>query len=179
MKHKLPIWKRTFEFFKRLGNSEKYTFGKIAKNCGNEMQTAEAWGREPQCDEFPFGSGKRNPSDMQIRLIGMAYDDDPGFAREWAMMFPAYVDYLDELHGRRHRQAGGCAMDILAASFGEHADILKALVNREAGAEEVWQELLQFKAIMNQFEACLKQEVGEGYGFPETKAVPEVSGRMN
>lgn len=83
----------THTFIKRL--ADLITFGKIAQVSGKEIQTAEAWGRAVESNENPTGTGKRNPLDLVIQLIGLAHKESPALAREMAEVFPLYVEYLD------------------------------------------------------------------------------------
>jgi hypothetical protein len=175
-KIKIAMWKRTYEFFKKLGNS-KYKFGDIAKTSGKTTETAEAWGRPPESDEFPFGTGYRNPSDLQIRLLGLAYDVDPGFAREWAKIFVEYVDFLDSIHGKEHYENGRSARELCKRAAKEHADIVCEMLSKDYDPAIVWKEINQFESANKSFVECIKQELQarRNGGFPQSKAPQEVS----
>lgn len=95
MQIKAPNFLHTFRLFERLGSL--LTFGKVAQCCGKEMQTAEAWGREPASNENPTGSGRKNPIDCILRLMGVAHKEgDRALVREIAETFTEYADFLDE-----------------------------------------------------------------------------------
>jgi hypothetical protein len=169
-----PNWKRTFEFFQRLAAFT--TFGTIAQKCGKEMQTAEAWAREPESDENPFGSGKRNPLDTVLRLISMAHKHSPGLAREIADMFVDYVNYLDDLGGATSLRNGASVNELLAESAQEHLDIVKELLSSvNPDLDKVWTEFKQAQAALNKVGAALKEEMKikmESYdGILETRTV--------
>jgi hypothetical protein len=171
------MFKKTYLFFKRLADSEHCSYGKIAQLSGNTMQTAEAWGRAPESDEFPTGSGKRNPSDLQIRLLGLAYKKSPGLAREWAMIFPAYIDFLDELNGIEHSKSGRSARELCKRAAKEHADIVCEMLSKDYDPAIVWKEINQFESANKSFVECIKQELQarRNNGFTQSKAPQEVS----
>lgn len=154
--NKPPIWNQTFTLIGRL--AAHYSFGSIAGWCGVEMQTAEAWGREPESDTNPSGSGKANPQDCVKRLIGKAFAKEPGLAREMADVYTAYVDFLEHSAGREFIQNGGNLLELLAHSAQEHSDILVKLVDQHASTDDVYREFVQFQAVMNQFGAALAQK---------------------
>lgn len=103
--------------------AETVTFGRIAKWCGCKMQTAEAWGREPESHETPTGTGKHNPFDTTLRLIGKTHaSGDTALAREMAEMHVEYVDYLDGIV----RSAGelGEIRSLVLESAKQHLDVV-------------------------------------------------------
>jgi len=155
MVRSLPSWKRTFEFVKRL--SEHYSFGKIAAVSGKRMEVAEAWGRPMECDEYPSGTGKKDPSQTVLRLIGLAHEKDPGLAREWAATFLEYVDFLDEKEGRAAVD-NFCAK--LAKLIQEHTDvIIECTKSHDPDWVKVFSETKQLQAEINQFLACVKEQL--------------------
>lgn len=126
MKIKAPNFLTTFTLFKRLG--DLLTFGKIAQCCGKEIQTAEAWGREPASNENPTGSGRRNPVDCILRLMGLAHKEgDRALVREIAELFTDYADFLDGVSN-----ADNIDLDnLVGSSAKEHADVVFAALKRK------------------------------------------------
>lgn len=154
---KLPIFKRTYEFYKRFGSL--WTFGKLAQISGVEMQTAEAWGRPVESDEFPTGTGKRNPTDTVLRQIRTIHAKDAGTARVWANTFPKYVDHLDALSGKVRAQIEtGSLCQIIGESAKEHLDIVLAFMNAdEPDYENLEHETLEAISKLNELLACLRE----------------------
>lgn len=154
---KLPIFKRTYEFYKRFGSL--LSFGKLAQISGVEMQTAEAWGRPVESDEFPTGTGKRNPTDTVMRQIRNIHGKDAGLARVWANAFPKYVDHLDALNGKTRAQVeSGSLCQIIGESAQEHLDIVLAFMNEgEHDHERLETEVLEAISKLNELLACLKE----------------------
>lgn len=138
---KAPTFLRTHTLFKRLG--DLLTFGKVAQSCGKEIQTAEAWGREPASNANPAGTGRNNPADCILRLIGLAHKEgDRALAREIAETFPEYVDYLegvvtvqdtpiDELAGRSVREHGEAIFHALNRRKPNYAKAYTEIVQAE------------------------------------------------
>ena len=115
----------THTFIKRL--ADLVTYGKIAQISGKEIQTAEAWGRPVESNENPTGTGKRNPFDLVLRLIGIAHKEAPALAREMAELFPQYVDYLDH---NEQRPTGRALNELIGESVKEHSEAVIALLNQ-------------------------------------------------
>jgi len=116
---------QTHNFIKRI--AEHLSYGHIAQMNGVSIQTAEAWGREPESNLNPHGTGKKNPFDSSLRLIGKVHKDDPGLAREIAT---SYLEYVDVLDGRTAK-AIGCVSTLVGQCVKEHADVVIALVNAD------------------------------------------------
>lgn len=153
---KLPNWKTTFRFFHRL--SAHISFGLIAQKSGKELQTAEAWARPVESDEFPSGSGKRNPFDVVLRLLAMAHEYDPALAHEAAEIFIDYVNFLDEK--KREGRGGDCAHEALAKCAKEHADILIALLHSKTpDYQKVWTEIKEAQIALQDLEAVVKAKL--------------------
>jgi hypothetical protein len=155
---KLPTFKTTFLFVKRL--AEHVTFGKIAAVSGKDTSVAEAWGRPYESDEFPAGTGKKDPSQTVLRLLGLAHRADPGLAHEWAAVFPGYVEFLDERDGAEGTGMPGCIFELMAKSGKEHMDVMMKMLKKEnVDWSAVNTEYQQFVAVNNKFGACLKEEL--------------------
>jgi hypothetical protein len=71
----------------------------IAHAFGVHEQTARAWGRAPETDDTPTGTGKSNPLDRAARLIRLLHRYAPGAARLAAQYFQELTDELDEAAG--------------------------------------------------------------------------------
>lgn len=155
---KPPIWQRTYTLIRRL--ADHVTFGTIASKCGKEVQTAEAWGREPESNENPNGNGKKNPFDTVLRLIGMAHKEDAGLAREIAEMFPEYVEFLDRKLGLARLKETGSLCEVVGKSAKEHTDIvLKMLQNPNPDYHELKTEYEQAMSALIQVGACIDEEI--------------------
>jgi len=173
MNIKPPKFKRTHEFF--AGLAVRFSFGQIAAWCGKEMTTAEAWGRVPESDEHPNGSGKKNPLDTLIRLLGKAHSQDPGFAREWAVMGIEYVDYLDDRAGKRSAE-NPC--ELAARYLKEHAEMIAKILHNDGDADGLWTELAQCEAAFNQLKACIKEQHKSDFDRRET-VMAKANGRLS
>lgn len=155
---KQASYNRTFTFVKRL--ADYVSFGKIAQLSGKEIQTAEAWGREPESNENPFGTGRKNPFDLTLRLIALAHKEDAGLAREIAEIFTDYADYLIETSGRDFAAKGGCVNELLAESAKEHTDIIVAALDSvEPDFERVLVEAKQAQSKLSELAACVKEKI--------------------
>lgn len=178
MKIKLPKFKRTYEYIRRVVALEHCSPGVLAKMNGVERETVDAWGRPPESDEYPTGTGKKNPIDAFLRLIGLAHKDAPGLAREIASVGGEYVDYLDDLGGRPFtEQANVC--EAVAKSVKEHSDVVVYyLHSSEPDYEILYREAQEMLAASRELVACLeikaKTEIAQQKGFLETKTA-----RMN
>lgn len=149
----IPTWKQTFKFVARL--AEKVTYGKIAKVSGKKTDVAEAWGRPAESDEFPSGTGKRDPSQTILRLIGLAHEGDPGLAREWAETFVEYVDFLDD-----RISPEDSIFELMARSVKEHADVVvQVLHEKHPDYARVYSEAMQAKSAINKIIACAREEM--------------------
>lgn len=159
MHFRLPNFKRTFEFVKRL--ADLFSYGKIAQISGVSTDVADDWARPYESDEFPSGTGKKDPSQTVLRMIGLAHSKDPGLAREWASVFLAYVDFLDAQSGVKEWKTGNlCA--VIADSAKEHMDLVVEYMHTPNPAhEKVWSELQQAKSALLKAEACLREELKE------------------
>ncbi len=138
MRNKRPSYLRTHTLISRLAVT--VTFGRIAKWCGCKMQTAEAWGREPESHETPTGTGKHNPFDTTLRLIGKTHaGGDTALAREMAEMHVEYVDFLDG----RGRDSGemGEIRTLALRSAREHLDV----VDLALGADDLDWEAVEIE----------------------------------
>jgi hypothetical protein len=159
MRVKPPKFRRTHEFFR--GLAEHVSYGVIAQKCGKELQTAEAWGREPESNDNPNGTGKRNVFDTYLRLLGMAHEKNPGLARDWASVGVEYVDYLD---GKMGRETTLSVCELAAIYVKEQADVIaKILANGDT--EGLWKEMAECEAAFNQLKACIREQ---------SKVVPQV-----
>lgn len=154
MRIKPPKFKRTHEFFRSL--SDHLSFGVIASRCGKEIQTAEAWGREPESNEHPNGTGKKNPLDTFLRLLGMAHKEDAGLAREWASVGIEYVDFLD---GKIGRETSQNVCEMAAVYLKEHAEMVAKILADGGDTEGLWKELAECEAAFNQLKACIREQV--------------------
>lgn len=153
---KRPNYSRTFQYIKRL--ADLVTFGKIAQVCGKEIQTAEAWGREPESNENPHGTGKKNPLDCVLRLIALAHKDDPALAVEIAEIF---TDYADFLQGRTPSEPG-CVNALIGQAAKEHMDVVLAILNTESPDwPKAFTEIKQAQAAMYKVELFVKGEMAE------------------
>lgn len=153
-----PNWKQTFTLVKRLADIA--TFGKIAQLCGKEIQTAEAWGRAPESNAEPLGTGKKNPLDMVLRLIALAHKENPGLAREIADTFGDYVNYLDSRCGEMTAANPGNIQEMLGRSAKEHTDMLvEMLQNNNPNLGKIFTEYKQAESALLQFGACLKETI--------------------
>ena len=138
---------KTFVYIRRL--ADHVSFGTIAAKCGKETGTAEAWGREPESNVNPNGTGKRNPFDCVLRLIGMAHKEDAGLAREMAEMFHQYIDYLDGKDGLQLSKMPAIN-ELLAKSAKEHMDVMLAILKTpNPNWAQVIQECKQSEAALN------------------------------
>ncbi len=158
MKTKLPTWKTTHTFFHRL--AAYISYGVIASRCGKELQTAEAWGREPESIENPNGTGKKNPFDCVLRLLALAHDKDAGLAREAAEIFSDYVKYLDEKDGKTFVEKGGSVLTIVGEATKEHTDVVyEMLKSPNPDWSKVYSEFKQSEAKYAELGVILKEKV--------------------
>lgn len=132
----------------------------LAQAFGVCADTVGAWGRAPESDENPFGTGKRNPIDQTERLIRIAHVYAPGIARE-------IVQYLVDLVRRLDREAGNDEAEIekspcalLAELVLEHADVV-AILAKNPHCPKAWakarKELKELDAKSKQLDGCLEQ----------------------
>jgi hypothetical protein len=153
---KRPNYLRTFSYIKRL--ADLITFGKIAKACGKEIGTAEAWGREPESNENPHGTGKKNPLDCVLRLIALAHKESPALAREMAEIFTDYSDYLQ---GER-KEVNGSIKALVGQSAKEHLDIVLLILNHESpNWSKAFTEIKEAEAALYRVELFVKAELKE------------------
>ena len=158
MTFKPPTWKRTFEFIKRLVNSDDYAPGLIAQKCGVERETVDAWTRPKESDEYPTGTGKNNPSDTVIRLIGLAHAKDPALAMEWAQTFPEYVGFLNGEVGKSLAKESPC--EVVARIVKEHADLIVEYTKTdEPDYERLLTEATELQVQLVQFIACCQEHM--------------------
>jgi hypothetical protein len=156
MRKTSPNWKRTFTLINRL--ADLISFGVIAGRFGVGTKAAEAWGREPESNENPFGTGRKNPIDGNLRVIALAHKEDEGLAREIAETSVEYCDYLDEQKGKVFAQSGGCAKTLCAQSIKEHTDIVVVLLESdEPDNQRVLTEIAQAQSKLAQLKACVKE----------------------
>lgn len=152
---KRPSYSRTFTFFARLG--ALLTFGKVAASCGKEVQTAEAWGREPASNEYPAGSGKRNPMDCILRLMGLAHkENDLALVHEIAETFQHYANYLE---GKTFEQPSSLN-EIIGASVKEHSEAIVAALNVEnPNFAKAHTEIVQAEVAMRRLKVWVVDEM--------------------
>lgn len=118
--------KQTHTLIKRLvalvGN------GTVAKACGKESQTVDAWGRPPLSNEHPSGTGKANPFDCTKRLQNLAHEGgDDALAQEIAELF---TDNANTLVGKTITHAGRDTL--IGAAVKETAEAVVACLNGES-----------------------------------------------
>lgn len=118
--------KQTHTLIKRLvalvGN------GTVAKACGKESQTVDAWGRPPLSNEHPSGTGKANPFDCTKRLQNLAHEGgDDALAQEIAELF---TDNVEHLVGRAVKNVA-CRDTLIGCSVKEHSEAVVACLNSE------------------------------------------------
>lgn len=151
---KLP----THDYIKRLANLENCSYGRIAQACGKSIQTAEAWGRPPESDVNPTGTGKRNPLDCVTRLISLAHKDDPGLAREMAAHF---TDTVEQLEGKTP-QVTGNINNLIGHSAKEHMDVVLSILNSDSPDwKKAFTEIKQAEAALYKVELFVKAELQE------------------
>ncbi len=177
MRNRPPTFRRTYEYIKR--TAEHVTFGKIAAISGKSTDVAEAWGRPFESDDNPAGTGKKDPSQTILRLIGLAHSKDPGLAREWASTFPEYVDYLDAKAGRESERS---VCELAAIYLKEHAEMVAEILHRNDGNwEGLWTELAQCEGAFFQLKACIKEqmavEVGDDHAHEIRSKVSSFGGK--
>lgn len=150
---------KTHTFIKRL--ADHISFGKIAAACGKGTSTAEAWGREPETNETPYGTGKRNPLDGVNKIIALAHKEDPGLAREIAEIFPDYVDFLDGKCGTVEL-VNVSINEIVANSAKEHMDVvLEVLKTAQPDWDKVIAECRQAEAALNTVLGYARNQIGK------------------
>lgn len=148
----------THELIKRLANLENCTYGRIAQSCGKSIQTAEAWGRPPESDEHPYGTGKKNPLDCVDRLLALAHHDDPGLSREMAEHF---TDTVDALEGKAP-EVTGSINSLIGQSAKEHLDIMLLILNSaRPDWKKAFTEVKQAQAALYRVELFVKAEMQE------------------
>jgi hypothetical protein len=153
---KRPNYLRTFSYIKRL--ADLITFGKIAKACGKEIGTAEAWGREPESNENPHGTGKKNPLDCVLRLIALAHKESPALAREMAEIFTDYSDYLEGQGANKP----DCVHSAVGQAAKEHMDVVLAILNTgRPNWHKAFTEIKEAQAAMYRVEMFVKNEMKE------------------
>lgn len=151
-----PTYSRTHQYIKRL--ADLITFGRVAQACGKDIKTAEAWGREPESNENPTGTGQKNPLDCVIRLIGLANEKDPGLALEMAGIFPDFVNFLQG----RTEQNSGSINSLIGQSAKEHMDVVLAILNSpNPDWGKAFTEIKQEQAAMYRVELFVKAEMKE------------------
>lgn len=133
---------QTHTFIERLA---KYTtFGKIASKFRTTTKTAEAWGREPESNLNPTGSGKKNPLDGVLRLMGMAFEKDRGLAKEIGDLFPNYFLFL---LGQKKGEAA-CRKLMAGQAVKEHADVIfEILGTDEIDFQKLGKEMAEFDIV--------------------------------
>lgn len=151
-----PNYLRTHEFIKRL--ADLITFGRIAQACGKDIKTAEAWGREPESNENPHGTGQKNPLDCVLRLQALANKEAPGLAREIADI---YTDYVDYLQGER-KEPSGSINSLIGQSMKEHTDVLLTILNSpNPDWGKAFTEIKEAEAALYKVELFVKAELQE------------------
>lgn len=150
---KAPNFLQTFTLFKRLG--DLLTFGKIAQCCGKEMQTAEAWGRRPASNEYPTGTGRNNPVDCILRLMGLAHKEgDRVLAREIAETFTGYADYLDGIESEEKASLN----DLVGASVKEHGEAICAALEAR-NYTKAMTELVQAEIALRDLKGFIQKQL--------------------
>lgn len=152
---KAPNFLATYGLFDRLG--ELLTFGKIAQSCGKEVQTAEAWGREPASNANPAGSGRRNPIDCILRLMGLAHkENDRVLVREIAETFTDYADYLNGIQITDRREIA----ELAGASVKEHGEaIFEALNLKKPNYPKAMTEIVQAEIALRDLKEKVRGEM--------------------
>ncbi len=101
--------------------------GTVAKACGKEIQTVDAWGRPQLSNENPSGTGKANPFDCTKRLQNLAHENgDDALAQEIAELF---TDHANTLVGKTTKHASRDAL--IGCSVKEHSEAVVACLNSE------------------------------------------------
>lgn len=147
---------KTHVYFKRLG--ELLTFGKIAQACGKEVQTAEAWAREPASNENPAGTGKNNPLDCIFRLMGLAHKDgDKALTREMAEAVVAYADWLDGIEPRPE----GTLTELIGAAIKEHSEAIVEALNlpTKPNYAKAMTEIVQAEIALHELKKTVRNQM--------------------
>lgn len=137
----------------------------LAQAFGVSTDTVGAWGRDPESESNPFGTGKRNPIDQIERLIRIAHRYAPGIAREIAQFVVDLVDRLDREAGI---DVGDCeenACVLLAQSVKEHTDVVTILIENPDDPR-AWQkarkEIPESISKLNQLYSCIGRLLAKG-----------------
>lgn len=154
---KAPAYKRTHELMLEITQIDEIKVGGVAKTCGVETQTVNAWCRKPETDDNPTGSGKPNIFDTIKRLIGKVHKYHPGLAHEIGDMLKAYVESLDAESGRGEAYAQGACL-LIAKLVKEHADVVAEHArNGTADLDTLLREVQELISVCNQLKACLEE----------------------
>ena len=131
--------------------------GSIAKACGKERQTVDAWARPVVSNETPTGTGKHNPFDCVVRLQGLAHEEgDAGLAREIAEMFTDHVNALDKVQVRRE----GCLNGLIGSAVKEHGDYIVELLNSvKPDFARAYTEIVQAEVALRKLKLFVKDEL--------------------
>jgi hypothetical protein len=150
--------KRTWEIIAELLTANIKTV--LALAFGVTSDTVGAWARAKESDEYPTGTGKRNPLDQTERYIRIAHRYDPGNARSAANYFISLVNDLDRQAGIESAQATGSPCLLLAESAKEHTDVVVVLAGRP-NDPEAWKtartEIPQAISKLTELDGCLEK----------------------
>lgn len=150
--------KRTWEIVAELLTANIKTV--LAQAFGVQTDTVGAWARAKESDEYPTGTGKRNPLDQTERFIRIAHRYSPGIAREAANYFVSLVNELDRHAGIESAQLTGSPCKLLAESASEHTDVVVILAGRP-NDPEAWKtartEIPQAISKLTELDGCLEK----------------------
>ena len=143
----------TYLLVRRL--AEHVTYGAIASKFCKNIRTAESWGREPESNSNPLGTGKKNPLDGVLRLIAMAYEKDKGLAKEMADLFPEYYEFLSG-SGTAPKEP---LQVLIGRAIKEKADFVTILLNeKDPDWDLVTKEIAEFEIEFIKLKNFVKEE---------------------
>jgi hypothetical protein len=149
--------KRSWEIIAELLTANIKTV--LAQAFGVGTDTVGAWARAKESDEFPTGTGKRNPIDQVERLIRIAHRYSPGNAREIVQYLADLVNRLDREAGIESARTSGSPCQLLAESAVEHTDVVFVLAgkpNDPAAWRKARTEIPQAVAKLQELDGCLE-----------------------
>lgn len=152
-----PSIMNTFLLIRRL--AEHVSYGAIASRFCKNIRTAEAWGREPESNSNPMGTGKKNPIDAVLRLMAMAHEKDKGLAKEIADLFPEYYEFLSGETSEKQETVSF----LVGQAVKEHADAVTQLLSTETpDIGDVDREMTEFEIAWTNLKNYWKEEKFRG-----------------
>jgi hypothetical protein len=131
--------------------------GTVAKACGKEKETVDAWGRPTLSNVHPTGTGKHNPFDCVLRLQRLAHDGgNDALAREIAELF---IDDAKTCEGLVH-----APKDLLIGrAISEHAEAVVACLNSDdPNFAHAFTEITEAEVALRKLKLWVRDEMANG-----------------